>query len=259
MKKKLSNFENFSKKVRESILKHAYSSQCSHLGSNLSIVDILTVLYNKFLKNNKNSFILSKGHACLALYCVLNEKKYISNKTLSTFGKNNSILMSHTTHKVKGIELSTGSLGHGLPVASGIALANKIKKKDIKTFVLLSDGELDEGSNWEAILFSAHHKLKNLVVIVDYNKIQSLDVVKKTINLEPISNKFRSFGCKVKSISGHNFDQIVKAINSKTSKPLVIIANTTKGKGVKFMENSVLWHYKPLNKENYLKARNILK
>lgn len=259
MKKKISKLENFSKKVRKSILKHAYSSQCSHLGSNLSIVDILTVLYNKFLKINKNSFILSKGHACLALYCVLNEKKYLSSKILSTFGKNNSILMSHTSHKVKGIELSTGSLGHGLPVACGIALANKIKNKDVRTFVLLSDGELDEGSNWEAILFSAHHKLKNLVVIIDYNKIQSLDTVKKTINLEPISNKFKSFGYKVKSISGHNFDQIIQAINTKTSRPLVVIANTIKGKGVKFMENSVLWHYKPLSKENYLKARNILK
>ena len=129
MKQKLSKLENFSKKIRNSILKHAYSSQCSHIGSNLSIVDILTVLYNRFLKINKNSFILSKGHACLALYCVLNEKKYVSNKTLSTFGKNNGILMSHTTHKVKGIELSTGSLGHGLPVASGIALANKLKKR----------------------------------------------------------------------------------------------------------------------------------
>ena len=259
MKKKISKLENFSKKVRKSILKHAYSSQCSHLGSNLSIVDILTVLYNKFLKINKNSFILSKGHACLALYCVLNEKKYLSSKILSTFGKNNSILMSHTSHKVKGIELSTGSLGHGLPVACGIALANKIKNKDVRTFVLLSDGELDEGSNWEAILFSAHHKLKNLVVIIDYNKIQSFDTVKKTINLEPISNKFKSFGYKVKSISGHNFDQIIQAINTKTSRPLVVIANTIKGKGVKFMENSVLWHYKPLSKENYLKARNILK
>lgn len=259
MKKKLSKLENFSKKVRKSILKHAYSSQCSHLGSNLSIVDILTVLYNKFLKINKNSFILSKGHACLALYCVLNEKKYLSSKILSTFGKNNSILMSHASHKVKGIELSTGSLGHGLPVACGIALANKIRNKDVRTFVLLSDGELDEGSNWEAILFSAHHKLKNLVVIIDYNKIQSLDIIKKTINLEPISNKFKSFGYKVKSISGHNFDQIIQAINTKTSRPLVVIANTVKGKGVKFMENSVLWHYKTLSKENYLKARNILK
>jgi len=259
LKKKSFKFENFSKKVRQSILKHAHFSQCSHLGSNLSIVDILCVLYNKFLKTKTNSFILSKGHACLSLYCVLNEKKYITDKTLSTFGKNNSILMSHTTHKVKGIDLSTGSLGHGLPVATGIALANKIRKKKDKTFVLLSDGELDEGSNWEALLFSAHHKLNNLIVIIDYNKIQSLDAVKKTINLEPMSKKFRSFGCKVKSINGHNFNQIFKAMNTKSSKPLVVIANTIKGKGVKFMEKSVLWHYKPLNKEHYLKAKRILK
>ena len=259
MKKKLSKFKNFSKKVRQSILKHAYFSQCSHLGSNLSIVDILTVPYNEFLTTKANSFILSKGHACLSLYCVLNEKKYISDKTLSSFGKNNSILMSHTTHKVEGIDLSTGSLGHGLPVANGIALANKIKKKNDKTFVLLSDGELDEGSNWEALLFAAHHKLNNLIVIIDYNKIQSLDTVEKTINLEPMSKKFRSFGCQVKSINGHNFDQIFKAMNTKSSKPLVVIANTIKGKGVKFMEKSVLWHYKPLNKKDYLKAKRILK
>ncbi len=253
-------FKDFSFKIRKSILYHAYSSQCSHLGSNLSIVEILTVLYNQFLKSKKHSFILSKGHACLALYCVLKEKKYITSKMLNSFGKNDSILMSHTSHKVNGIELSTGSLGHGLPVASGIALANKIKKnKNNKTFVLLSDGELDEGSNWEALLFSTHHKLNNLVIIIDYNKIQSIGLVKKTLNLEPISKKFKSFGCKTISINGHNYNEIVSAINIKSSKPLVIIANTVKGKGVKFMENSVRWHYKPLDKESFQKAINILK
>lgn len=255
-KKKL---KYFSYKVRRSILKYGYSSQCSHLGSNFSIVEILSVLYNQFLKPGKSSFILSKGHACLALYCVLKEKKFINEKTLNSFGKNNSILMSHATHKVKGIELSTGSLGHGLPVASGIALANKIKKKDYKTFVLLSDGELDEGSNWEAILFSSHQKLKNLIVIVDYNKLQSMDSIKNTINLEPINKKFQSFGFKTINIDGHNFNQIIKAINTKTSKPLVIIANTIKGKGVKFMENSVLWHYKSLDEAHYNMAKNNLK
>ena len=253
------NYKNFSFKIRKSILKIANLSQCSHLGSNLSTVDILVVLYLKFIKSKKNSFILSKGHACLALYCVLKEKKFINEKTLKSFGKENSILMSHTTHKIKGIELSTGSLGHGLPVASGIALANKIKKKNNKTFVLLSDGELDEGSNWEALLFSSHQKLKNLIIIVDYNKIQSMDTIKNTINLEPLSKKFKSFGCKTIKVDGHNFSQIIKAINTKTSKPLVIIANTIKGKGIKFMENSVLWHYKPLDKKHYLKAKNILK
>tara|TARA_B100000674_G_C37789468_1_gene891022 strand:- start:158 stop:934 length:777 start_codon:yes stop_codon:yes gene_type:complete len=257
--KKKNKFKKFSLKVRNLIIKYGYSSKCSHLGSSLSIVDILSVLYNQFLKKNKNSFVLSKGHACLALYCTLKEKKLISEKTLNTFGKNNSILMSHTTHKINGVELSTGSLGHGLPVACGIALANKIKKKNIKTFVLLSDGELDEGSNWEALLFSSHQKLKNLIIIVDYNKLQSMDSIKNTINLEPINKKFQSFGCKTININGHDFSQIIKAINTKTSKPLVIIANTIKGKGVKFMENSVLWHYKPLDKDHYIKAKNILK
>jgi transketolase len=255
---KQKNYKIFSSKVRKSILKVANISGCSHIGSNLSIVDILTVIYQKFLKKN-NSFILSKGHACLSLYCVLKEKGIISEKTLNTFGKNNSILMSHTSHKVKGIDLSTGSLGHGLPVATGVALAKRIKKIKSKIFVLLSDGELDEGSNWESLLFCAHHKLNNIVIIIDYNKIQSIDLVKKTLGLEPILKKFQSFGFKTLSIDGHNFKQIDRALNSKSSKPLVIIANTIKGKGVKFMENSILWHYKSLDLENYKKAIKIIK
>ena len=136
-------------------------------------------------------------------------------------------------------------MGHGLPVATGMALANKILKKKEKVFVLLSDGELNEGSNWESILFASHHRLNNLVIIVDYNKIQSLDFVKKTINLEPIKKKFDAFGCDVVSINGHNFKQINNSLKKKTNKPLVIIANTIKGKGISFMENKVLWHYKP--------------
>ena len=253
------NYKNFSLKIRKSILKIANSSQCSHIGSNLSIVDILTILYVKFLKDRKNSFILSKGHACLAQYCVLKELGFITDKTLNTFGKNGTILMSHSSHKVPGINLSTGSLGHGLPVATGIALANKINKKKSKMFVLLSDGELDEGSNWESILFSCHQKLNNLVVIIDYNKLQSIDTVKNTLNLEPLDKKFKSFGFKVVNINGHNHDQIFKALNSKSLKPLVVIANTIKGKGVSFMENSVLWHYKSLNSEDYQKALKVVK
>ena len=253
------NYKNFSLKIRKLILKIANSSQCSHIGSNLSIVDILSVLYVKFLKDRKNSFILSKGHACLAQYCVLKEMGFINDKTLNTFGKDGTILMSHASHKVPGINLSTGSLGHGLPVATGIALANKINKKKSKMFVLLSDGELDEGSNWESILFSSHHKLNNLVIIIDYNKLQSIDSIKDTLNLEPLDKKFKSFGCKVLVINGHNCEQILKALNSKSSRPLVIIANTVKGKGVSFMENSVLWHYKSLNSEDYQRAMKIIK
>ena len=256
---KSKTYKDFSLKVRKSILKIANSSQCSHIGSNLSIVDILTILYIKLLKNKKNYFILSKGHACLALYCVLKEMRFITEKTLNSFGKNDSILMSHASHKVPGIELSTGSLGHGLPVATGVALADKINKIKKKTFVLLSDGELDEGSNWESLLFSSHHKLNNLVVIIDYNKLQSIDFVKNTLNLEPLKQKFQSFGCKVVSVDGHNFKQLEKVLSSSSTKPLVIIANTIKGKGVGFMENSVLWHYKPLNSEDYQKALRIVK
>ena len=256
---KSKTYKDFSLKVRKSILKIANSSQCSHIGSSLSIVDILTTLYIKLLKNKKNYFILSKGHACLALYCVLKEMRFITEKTLNSFGKNDSILMSHASHKVPGIELSTGSLGHGLPVATGVALADKINKIKKKTFVLLSDGELDEGSNWESLLFSSHHKLNNLVIIIDYNKLQSIDFVKNTLNLEPLKQKFQSFGCKVVSVDGHNFKQLEKVLSSSSTKPLVIIANTIKGKGVSFMENSVLWHYKSLNSEDYQKAMKIIK
>jgi transketolase len=253
------NYKNLSLKIRKSILKIANSSQCSHIGSNLSIVDILSVLYGKFLKDKKNYFILSKGHACLAQYCTLKEIGIITDKTLNTFGKDGTILMSHASHKVSGVNLSTGSLGHGLPVATGVALANKINKDKSKMFVILSDGELDEGSNWESVLFSSHHKLNNLVIIIDYNKLQSIDSVKNTLNLEPLDKKFKSFGCKVLVINGHNCEQILKALNSKSSKPLVIIANTIKGKGVSFMENSVLWHYKSLNSEDYQRAMKIIK
>ena len=243
------NSLTISKKIRKKILNISYKAQSAHIASSLSIVDIITVLYLKIInKNLKNIFILSKGHACLAHYCLLNQFKVISDKMLNTYGKNNSILMSHSSHKVKGVNLSTGSLGHGLPVATGVALSNVILKRKEKVFVLLSDGELNEGSNWESVLFAAHHKLKNLVIIIDYNKIQSLDSVKNTIKLEPIKQKFLSFGCDAVLINGHNHKEILKAIKKKTTKPLVIIANTIKGKGVSFMENKVLWHYRSPNK-----------
>ena len=198
-------------------------------------------------KNKKNIFILSKGHACLAQYCLLYELGYIKKKTLDTFGKNGTILMSHSSHKVPGVNLSTGSLGHGLPVSTGIALSKKILNKNGKVFVLLSDGELNEGSNWESLLFISHHNLNNLVIIIDYNKIQSLDFVNKTLKLQPLKKKFTSFGCKVLEIDGHNHKDIFNSLKNSSNRPLVIIANTIKGKGISFMENKVLWHYKPPN------------
>ena len=244
----MKNIERLSKKIRKNILKISYQSKSAHIASSLSIVDIIATIYTKFIKKNGNNiFILSKGHACLAHYCLLHELGYIKKKVLNSFGKNGTVLMSHSSHLVPGVNLSTGSLGHGLPVSTGIALSKKIKEEKGKVFVLLSDGELNEGSNWESLLFLTHHNLNNLVIVIDYNKIQSLDFVRKTIKLQPLKDKFLSFGCKVSEINGHNDKEILNCLKKKTKKPLVIIANTIKGKGVSFMENKVLWHYKSPN------------
>jgi transketolase len=233
--------------IRTNILKITYKAKSSHIGSCLSIVEILSVLYGKVLKK-KDRFILSKGHAALALYCTLFEKKFISLKVLNSFGFNKTVLMNHVSHKVKGVEFSTGSLGHGLPVAVGKALKFKINKENNKVFILISDGELNEGTTWESLLFASHHKLDNLNIIVDYNKIQSMDFVNKVIKIEPLKEKFLSFGCDVYQVDGHNKSSIQKVLLKKNNKkPKIIIANTIKGKGVSFMENNNLWHYKSPN------------
>jgi len=232
------------KQIRIRIIQISNRAKSSHVGSCLSIVDILVVLYKNFI-NKKNIFVLSKGHACLAYYCVLQKFGHFSNKTLNSYGKNNTILLSHVSHKVPGVEFSTGSLGHGLPYATGRALAEKINITNNKIFVLISDGELNEGTTWESLLFASFHKLDNLIIIIDYNKIQSLDFTKNILKLEPLRKKFQSFGCNVKNINGHNFIQIYKSFFVRENKkPTVIIANTIKGKGVSFMENSISWHYK---------------
>ncbi len=244
MKKK----NNIIKNIRINILKKTFDAQTSHIGSCFSIVEILYVLY--FLKLKKSdTFVLSKGHAALALYSTLCEKKILSKKILNTYGKNNSNLMSHVSHKVKGVEFSTGSLGHGLPYAVGKALGEKINGSKNKVYVLISDGELNEGTTWESLLFASFHKLDNLFVIIDYNKIQSLDFVKNVLKLEPLNKKIKSFNCNVKSIDGHNAKKIFQSLKSKKNKkPNFIIANTIKGKGVDFMENTISWHYKAPNK-----------
>ena len=242
--------KSIAKQIRIKILQLSNTAKSSHIGSSLSIVEILVVLYKFFIKK-KNIFILSKGHACLAYYCVLQKFGYFSNKILKSYGKNDTILSAHVSHKVPGVNFSTGSLGHGLPYATGRALSEKINKTNSKFFVLISDGELNEGTTWESLLFAAHHKLDNLIIIIDYNKIQSLDFIKNVLKLEPLNKKFKSFGCNVKNIDGHSFNQIYESfLVKKNKKPTVIIANTIKGKGVSFMENSILWHYKfPNEKE----------
>ena len=254
MAKKFSAIE-IAKQIRIRILQISNIAKSSHVGSCLSIVDILVVLYKNFI-NKKNIFVLSKGHACLAYYCVLQKFGHFSNKTLNSYGKNSTILLSHVSHKVPGVEFSTGSLGHGLPYATGRALAEKINITNNKIFVLISDGELNEGTTWESLLFASFHKLDNLIIIIDYNKIQSLDFTKNILKLEPLRKKFQSFGCNVKNINGHNFIQIYKSFFvRKNKKPTVIIANTIKGKGVSFMEDDNNWHYKYPNQLELFKAK----
>ena len=168
--------------------------------------------------------------------------------------------MAHVSHKVPGIEFSTGSLGHGLPYAVGRALAEKIDNTNNKVYVLISDGELNEGTTWESLLFASFHKLDNLFIIIDYNKIQSLDFTKNILKIEPLKKKLSSFGCNVKNIDGHNFNQIyISLLKRKKNKPTILIANTIKGKGVKYMENKILWHYKFPDQKQLQKAIKELK
>ena len=228
----------------------------SHIGSALSIADILAVLYGGVLRLNVNNpkapdrdrFILSKGHAGAAVYAVLAELGFFTKEKLKTHYKDGSDLCGHVSHKgIPGVELSTGSLGHGLSIGAGMALGAKIDDKVHRVFVLLSDGECDEGSNWEAILFASHHRLDNLAAIVDYNKIQSLASVEETLSLEPFADKLRSFGWVVREVDGHDHPQLQKSLSdlpAEIGRPTAVIAHTTKGKGVSFMENTVLWHYR---------------
>ena len=170
--------------------------------------------------------------------------------------KNGSIFSGHVSHKeVPGVELSTGSLGHGLGVGCGMAYEAKLTNKKHRVFVLLSDGECDEGSNWEAFLFAGHHRLSNLTAIIDYNKLQSLKSIEETLELEPFIDKLNAFGWNTIEVNGHNHNEILKALNSRSDdKPTFILANTIKGKGVSFMENQVLWHYRSPQDEEYMKA-----
>ena len=259
MSKIFSSSIGFAKEIRKYSLNMVFNSKASHIGSALSIADILAVLYHRIMtvfpnddKNeNRDYFILSKGHACVSVYAALGLKGFFELDELKTYGLNGSRFMNHISHKVPGVEFSTGSLGHGLSFSAGIALGKKIKTQNNKIFVVLGDGELDEGSNWEALLFASHHKLDNLIVIIDYNNLQSLTTVKQTINLEPLTDKFESFGCTTYDVDGHDhkmlFDVFGTAIANNDGRPSIIIARTIKGKGVSFMENMVKWHYSTPN------------
>ena len=245
--------QELARKVRVHAVKMVNKGGSSHIGSVLSIVDILAALYGRVMQYrsnepkwvNRDRFILSKGHAGAGVYAVLAECGFFNIAELDKHYQDGSIFSGHVSHKgVPGVELSTGSLGHGLPVASGMALAAKIDKKSHKIFVVMSDGELDEGSNWEAFMFASHHELNNLTAVIDRNKLQSMKTTEETLSLEPLRDKLIAFGWNVIEVDGHNHDELFSAIDSDTKKPKVIIANTIKGKGVSFMENEIAWHYR---------------
>jgi transketolase len=254
----MNNTHKLANKIRQHAIQMVHRAKASHIASALSIADILSVLYGQVLNfdpqnpksESRDRFILSKGHSCVAVYATLAECGFFDVNLLRTYGDDLSWLMNHISHHVPGVEFSTGSLGHGLPFGVGKALAANICGEFWRTIVLLSDGEMDEGSNWEALMFAAHHKLNRLAAIIDYNKLQSLDTVANTLEIEPLADKLNAFGCKVIEVDGHNHQQISKALlNIDPSKPLAIIAHTIKGKGVSFMEGKVEWHYKNPNDE----------
>jgi transketolase len=253
------------KRIRIEALRMVTEAKASHIGSALSIADLVAALYGGILKVNplnshwsgRDRFILSKGHACVAVYAALAERGFFPKESLSTYGKDFSPLMNHISHKVPGVEFSTGSLGHGLPFGVGKALAARRSNNDWRTYVLLSDGELGEGSNWEAMMFAAHHQLDNLVAIVDYNKLQSLTTIDKTLRIEPLADKAQAFGWAVREVDGHDLVELSKALANpiwEMGKPSFLIAHTTKGKGVSFMENRVEWHYRSPNADELAQA-----
>jgi transketolase len=247
---------------RKKILKYIVGAKAGHTGGSLSCVDILNVLYNSVLKVSPENFaspdrdryIQSKGHCVEALYVVLADKGFFPESDLNTLCQYKSHYIGHPTRKVHGVEQNTGALGHGLPISVGTALAAKMDDKDYHVFTLLGDGELPEGSNWEAALTAAHYKLDNLCAIIDNNKLQITGANADVCNTYPIDSKFESFGWSVKEVDGHDINALNEAFAAlpfEKGKPSLIIAHTIKGKGISFMENSVKWHHGVPDKEQY--------
>lgn len=256
------NKDSIVQELRKTIFLTAYGASIAHIASSFSIVEILYTLYVEKIMNydaknpnfeERDIFILSKGHGSLALYSVLSYVGFFEKDLLSTFAKPGSILGGEPTIPlIPGVEATTGSLGHGLSLGVGMALAKKLDSKKEKVYVLLGDGECEEGTIWEAIMFANHMKLNNLVIIVDCNKIQKMGTLDDVMSISSWTEKFKSFGCNVKEVDGHNIIELKKVLKEENSeeKPVVILANTIKGKGVSIVENDPRWHFKlPSRKE----------
>jgi transketolase len=252
----------FARRIRAHVVRMANRAGSSHVGSSLSMAEILAVLYGGVLRVEprregdplRDRLILSKGHACAGLYAALAERGFFPLDWLESFYVDGARLAGHATAgDIPGVEVSTGSLGHGLPIACGMAKAAKVDGAGFRAFALLSDGECDEGSTWEAALFAAHHRLDNLVAIVDYNKIQSLGHVADVLKLDPLAEKWRAFGWSAREVDGHDPEALRAALESvpfEPGRPSCLVAHTIKGKGVSFMEGELAWHYRtPLGPE----------
>jgi transketolase len=250
-------------RIRRHALRMTSRGGSSHIAAIFSMADLVAVLFGRVLTLNpaeprfagRDRFLLSKGHAGAGVYAALAERGFFPLEMLEKHYANGSVLSGHVSHKgVPGVELSTGSLGHGLGIAVGMALAARFARRRHRVFALLSDGECDEGSTWEAIHAAGHHRLGRLVAVVDYNKIQSLDSTETTLGLEPFADKWRSFRWQVEEVDGHDHGQLARVLGSELNDhqpPLCVLAHTTKGKGVSFMENSVLWHYRTARGEEF--------
>lgn len=250
---------------RKKMLRYIVGAKAGHTGGSLSCLDILNVLYNEVLKVSPENFaspdrdryIQSKGHCVEALYVVLADKGFFAESDLETLCQYKSHYIGHPTRKVHGIEQNTGALGHGLPISAGVALAAKMDEKTYRVFTLLGDGELPEGSNWEAALSAAHYQLDNLCAIVDLNGLQITAPTKEVCNTEPLDKKFESFGWAVRHVDGHDMQQLKETFNAlpfEKGKPSAVIAHTIKGKGVSYMENELKWHHGVPTPEQYVLA-----
>ena len=255
-----------SKMLRRLMLEMVKVNGRGHIGPALSLIEILRVLYDSILQfrpdqpdwSNRDRFILSKGHGCLALYAILADKGFFELSELNRFCLPESILGGHPERgKIPGVEASTGSLGHGLPIGVGMALSAKIRKQSHRVIVVTGDGEINEGSVWEAAMSASKHRLKNLSVLVDYNKLQSYGPVKEVLDLEPLVEKWKSFGFEVREVDGHNtyaLRQLFEKLPFNSDSPSTIICHTIKGKGFSFAENNPKWHHKSGINDNDLKA-----
>jgi len=240
-------------RLRKRTLEIIFHAGAGHTGGSLSCLDILNVLYNRILRvspqnvtdPNRDRYVQSKGHSVEALYSVLADRGFFPASDLETLCRYQSPYVGHPTRKIPGIEMNTGALGHGLPICVGMAIAGKMDNAPYRVFTLLGDGELAEGSNWEAALAAAHYDLDNLTAIIDHNTLQITGHTRDVCNNEPLDEKWRAFGWAVKTVNGHNFAELTEALNrpAEPGKPTCVIANTIKGRGVSFMENVAKWHH----------------